>query len=193
MTIDKIDDKKLLISLTDDDMQAFDLRFNQFLWSDIHSRLVISNLLSLAKAETGFHIDKNRLMIEVIPKLDGCMVFFTVLGNKAATARKRFRIKTNADPLIYVFDDFENIIRAVAQLRTAKKNIFNSRVLRYKDKYFLILYTKTLLSTADSMALKEYSKFNYQGKIATSRISEYGTVMINEQAVEKIGEYFGGH
>ena len=108
MNISRIDDIRLLISLASEDMQAFDLRFDQFLWSDKKSRDIIRELLVIAEEKTGFSAENKRLMIEAIPTDDGCAILFTLLSDKLKLARKKFRVQNKHEPFISEFNSADD-------------------------------------------------------------------------------------
>ena len=182
MNISKIDDIRLLISLASEDMQAFDLRFDQFLWSDRKSRNIIRELLIIAEEKTGFSANNKRLMIEAIPLDDGCAILFTLLSDNLKLPRKKFRVKAKHEPFIYEFDRAGDLLDAINKLICLNTNIKLSTAIELKDKYYLIIYLV-------SIVLSEYGKYKCSGKINESKLLEYGNIISKEYAIEQIGEY----
>ena len=188
MTIDRIDDTRLLISLTEEDLQSFGLRFDQILWSDSRTKVVIRSLLALAKAETGFSVESHRVMIEVIPKLEGCLILFTLL-DKRERERKKYKIKSMGEPFIYIFETAEDLLSALERIYAISSHIEDSKLLEYKNRYYLVLYTKSGLIPSVSVILSEYGNKAGCGKVAAAKIAEYGTVVAEHRAIETIGLY----
>lgn len=189
MNISKIDDIRLLISLASEDMQAFDLRFDQFLWSDRKSRNIIRELLIIAEEKTGFSANNKRLMIEAIPLDDGCAILFTRLSDNLKLPRKKFRVKAKHEPFIYEFDRAGDLLDAINKLICLNTNIKLSTAIELKDKYYLIIYTNGGITSAVSIVLSEYGKYKCSGKINESKLLEYGNIISKEYAIEQIGEY----
>ena len=67
MILDKIDEKRLLIALSSEDMDFLDITFNQLDWKNDYSREIIKNLLARAESEIGFSSSNKKLLIEAIP------------------------------------------------------------------------------------------------------------------------------
>lgn len=189
LNISKIDDIRLLISLANEDMQAFDLRFDQFLWSDRKSRNIIRELLEIAEEKTGFSVENKRLMIEAVPINDGCAILFTLLSDKLKLARKKFRVKNKHEPLIYEFNSAGDLLDAISKLIPLNTNIRLSTVIEFQKKYYLIMYTNGGITSAVSVILSEYGKWKGAGKINESKLMEYGKIVSKEYAIEQIGEY----
>lgn len=189
MNISKIDDIRLLISLANEDMQEFDLRFDQFLWSDKKSRNIIRELLEIAEEKTGFSVENKRLMIEAVPINDGCAILFTLLSDKLKLARKKFRVKNKHEPLVYEFNSAGDLLDVVNKLLPLNSNIRLSTVIEIQRKYYLIIYTNVGVTSAVSVILSEYGKWKGSGKISESRLMEYGKVLSKDNAIEQIGKY----
>lgn len=189
MTIDKINDTRLIIALEDKDMQAFDLRFDQFLWSDSKSRHVIKELLLIAKEKTGFSANDKRLMIETLKRDNGCLILFTLLSEKSKKTRKMFKIKIKNDPLIYKFPDTESLLCAIERITLSKKKIKESCVLEYKKSYYLVVAADEGLSVNESAILSEYAKLTGNSSLAVAKLKEHGRVICEKSAIETIGGY----
>ena len=93
MILDKIDEKRLLIALSSEDMDFLDITFNQLDWKNDYSREIIKNLLAKAESEIGFSSSNKKLLIEAIPQSNGCFVIITLLSNKINKSRKIYKIK----------------------------------------------------------------------------------------------------
>lgn len=189
MTISKIDETRLIIALEDKDMQTFNLRFDQFLWSDSKSRHVIKELLLLAKEKTGFCVKNKRLMIETLQRDNGCVILFTLLSDKSKKPRKIFKIKIKNDPLIYKFSDTESLLCAIERIITNKNRIKESCVLEYKQSYYLVVLADKGLSVNESAILSEYAKLTGNSNLAFASLKEHGNVICEKRAIETIGRY----
>ena len=189
LNISRIDDIRLLISLASEDMQAFDLRFDQFLWSDKKSRDIIRELLVIAEEKTGFSAENKRIMIEAIPTDDGCAILFTLLSDKLKLARKKFRVKNKHEPFIYEFNSADDLLDVINKLVPLNTNIKMSTAVALNKKYYLIIYTNGGVTSPVSVILSEYGKWKGSGRINESKLLEYGKIVSDGYAIEKIGEY----
>lgn len=189
MTMNKIDETRLIIALADEDMQAFDLQFDQFLWSDSKSRHVIKELLLKAKEETGFSVNNRRLMIEALPRDSGCLIMFTILSDADQKHRKIYKIKIKDQTLIYKFPDSESLLCAIERVAARKNKIKDSCVLEYNDAYYMVLRAGDGLSLSESAILSEYAKLTGRSKFAFAKIEEHGNIICQNKAIETISRY----
>lgn len=190
MIIDKIDETRLLISLAYEDMQSFNLRFDQFLWSDSKSRNIIKDLLQKAKEQTGFCANNKRMMIEVLPKSGGCIILFTLLFDKAKKVNHRYRIKRKCKCFIYEFETSEYLIRALERIFNLKPNLVDSKIILYNKLYYLILYSDNALTIPLNLILSEYGYYISSNEIYMWDIFKYGTTISSTNAIYDIGNYF---
>ena len=189
LILEKIDETRLLIGLTGEDMDLLDLTFNQLNWKDDYSREVIWKLLSRAKKEIGFMTDDKQLMIEAIPQQDGCFVLITLLA-KLNRERKIFKIKENKKPYVFSFKSSENLIRAIERLYENESKFIRSTVLEYNEKYYIILYIQGSMSTKLQAVVSEYGELIGKDFIVAAQISEQGRLIVKNNAIEKIGRSF---
>lgn len=189
LILEKIDEARLLIALTGDDMELLDITFNQLDWKDDYSREVIWNLLSRAKNETGFSAENKQLMIEAIPQTDGCFVLITLLEEKGQR-RKVFKIKESKKPFVFSFKTSESLIRAIERLYDKETKFIRSTVLEYNDKYYIILHVQSSISTKLQAIISEYGELIGKDYIIAAQINEQGKVIAKNNAIEKMGRYF---
>lgn len=189
MKIEKLDDMRLIISLTEKDMKAFKIDNQNFDWSNDSSKSVIDKLLSDAKEQTGFVVDKHRLMIEFFPNGAGCVIMFTLLS-KGSKKRKIYKIKGSGEPFIYYFVTLEDLFCALNQLSKIQNYISESQIVYYDKKYFIILYTHVGLTPSSSMILSEYGILYGYGKIKAARVCEFGKTIATKDAISQISPLF---
>ena len=189
MVVELIDKTRLLIILDGTDMLAFDFTFDDFFWEDPHSKQIVKDLLEIAKERTGFSADDKKLMIEAIPQGDGCMILFTLLPSKKDGKRKTYKIKNSGEPFVYVFENSDNLLNAVEKLFNMSNSSYDSQLLFYKNKYYLIINASNGLPPPMSILLSEYGNLKGKGKRTFARISEYGKTIIDKNAIQKIGSY----
>ena len=189
LILEKIDETRLLIGLTGEDMDLLDLTFSQLNWKDDYSREVIWKLLSRAKKEIGFMTDDKQLMIEAIPQQDGCFVLITLLA-KLNKERKIFKIKENKRPYVFSFKSSENLIRAIERLYDNECKFVRSTVLEYNKKYYIIIYIQGSMSAKLQAIVSEYGELVGKDFIVAAQVSEQGKIIAKNNAIEKIGKFF---
>lgn len=75
-----IDDNKLKIMLSADDMKLYDITCETIDYDDCFSRRAFRDILSEARERTGFDAGKNKVYVQVYPsKAGGCEMFVTKL------------------------------------------------------------------------------------------------------------------
>lgn len=189
MILEKIDETRLLIELTGEDMDLLDLTFNQLDWKDEYSREVIWKILTRARNEIGFSVEDKQLMIEAIPQTDGCFVLITLLSGRGRE-RRIFKIKESKKPFVFSFKTSENLIRAIERLYDKENKFIRSTVLEYDNRYYIIIYTQGSVSTRIQSIMSEYGELIGKDQIIAAQISEQGKVIAKNNAIEKIGRYF---
>lgn len=190
LTIELLDDRRLLIALAAEDMQTYGLSFEKLFWKDNKSRDAIKDLLEFAEQKTGFSVKGKRLKIETIPQSKGCVMLFTLITNEDVEKRKIFKIKGTGEPFVYEFENAEDLLCAIERIFNKTKSIKDSRLLGYNRKYYLSIYTDTGLSPHASVLLSEYGRLKGNGHRLVSRIGECGTIIVPKNAIQVIGKYF---
>lgn len=191
MILDKIDEKRLLIALSNEDMNFLDITFNQLHWKNDYSREIIKSLLAKAESEIGFASDNKKLLIEAIPQSDGCFVLITLLSNKVNNSRKNYKIKNNFNPFIFFFKDADSIFALIERIYYNDKdfNFVDSSIIEFKNSYYVIFFINGSISSNMSAIISEYGNFVGKDTILAARIFEKGNVIVKNKAIEKFGKY----
>ena len=111
MILELVDESRLLIILSPEDMEDYQLTFDSLDWQNGHSRSVIKEFLRMACRQKGFCPGDSRLLIEAVPDEEGCVLLVTMLPEEKAK-RKVYRIKENQPsltPFLFRFDQAENL------------------------------------------------------------------------------------
>ena len=119
MILELVDESRLLIILSPEDMEDYQLTFDSLDWQNGHSRSVIKEFLRIACRQKGFCPGDSRLLIEAVPDEEGCVLLVTMLPEEKAK-RKVYRIKENQPsltPFLFRFDQAENLLAAVDRCR----------------------------------------------------------------------------
>lgn len=189
MILDKIDEKRLLIALSSEDMDLLDITFKQLDWKNDYSREIIKNLLVRAENEIGFAVDNNKLLIEAIPQPNGCFVIITLLSNKLNNYRKIYKIKNNIKPFIFFFKDSECLMQAIERIYNNQFTFIDSCIVEQKDSYYIILYLNGAISSRLQAIISEYGNLVGKNNIIAARVLEKGSVIIKSNAVETFGKH----
>ena len=184
MTIEQIDNERILIALCDEDMKSFSLEFESMTLSDPHVREMMKSLLSFASIETGIPVKNKKMLIEAIPYVNGCLFLITLTQKKHK--RKVYKIK-NTRPLIFEFSDAEDMLRCISIIYKANVQHIRSDLYNFGSKYILIIKPNRNISHRLEALICEYSERISGGNLTISKLKEYGRIIVTNNAIEKIG------
>lgn len=190
MTIERIDDKRLIIALSEEDVKELSMVFEKL---DLENKLFqsfITQLISLAEKKTGFPIENRKMVIEFLAQNGGYVIFITLLSSKIGHERKVYKIKNDPRPMIFIFKDIENLINAIRRIDKSILSNLKSNLVEYKDFYFLILFPKTILPKSLRFIFNEYGRPYGNGFIKTAKLCERGYTIIQNNAIETIFKFF---
>lgn len=193
MILELVDESRLLIILSPEDMADYQLTFDSLDWRDEHSRSVIKEFLRTACRQKGFCPGDSRLLIEAVPDEEGCVLLVTMLPEETPK-RKIYRIKENhpvLTPFLFQFDQAENLLAAVdrvyRQFYHAKKVTCESRLYLLNRRYYLIMYGGRKLPCPVEILLTEYGSYLGKGRQAAAQVLEHGKLLAGGDAVTTVG------
>ena len=190
MILDKIDEKRLLIALSHEDMDFLDISFKQLDWKNNYSREIIKNILARAESEIGFSSSNKKLLIEAIPQSNGCFVLITLLSNKKNNkSRKIYKIKNQIKPFTFFFKNSDSLLAFIERIYNKKFNFINSSIIEFDNSYYVILYFNGSISSNLLAIISEYGQLVGRNSIVAARVLEKGNVIIKDNAVIKFGKY----
>ena len=143
-----INNTKLKIMLTRDDMASYSLTCDNIDYDNTETRRAFWDILDAAKHKTGFDAATDRIFIQVYPsKAGGCEMYVTKLTSRENREREEdsvsFSIKAPQEDMrdIYSFCGLDDLIAACARLSGAgyrgKSDIWCD--LSQNGHYYLIL------------------------------------------------------
>lgn len=189
MILDKIDDKRLLIALSSEDMDLLNITFKQLNLKNDHSKEIIKDLLVSAENEIGFSTDTNKFLIEAIPASNGCFILITLLYNNQNKSRKIYKIKSNIKPFVFLFKDCESLMQAIERIYSNHFVFNNSCIVEFKNSYYIVLYLTGSISSRLHAIISEYGEFVGKNNVIAARVFEKGNIIVESNAVEKLGKY----
>lgn len=186
MTIEQIDSSKVLIVLGSDDMRDFSLKYSTMSFSDPHSRKILSRLLHLACTKTGISPEGKKMIVEALPRPDGCLILLTL---KPELKRRFYRIKRKSRSVCRLFENVEQLIQASIAL-CKEKYVPDNCVYYYNEKYYMTMENSDAVTPRVYAILCEYSQEAVYDKVAIARIEENGVLVSKDNAHSNIGKYF---
>lgn len=187
MTIDTIDENRIKIDLTDDEIYLLFGGYEKIDYSNEQSKRTLNLLFKKAVPSDEFPLDCRKLLIEVKPITGGCSIYVTKIYKDKPRRYKRVNIKRN---YILSFIGSENMITGVCELnRNAFSKNVKSELYKFCDNYCVIINTDTNIDDVLTH-IKEYCSDIYKSDIIASKVAEYGIAICREKAIQKIGETF---
>ncbi len=182
MTIEQLDTRKVLISLCSEDMENFELKFNDMSFCDEHSRKVLLRLTQLACIKTGLEIKKGTVLMEALPHQSGCLLLVTLMEKPK---RKTYKVKRFKEFPCFVFDSAEEMLSCAESLGSKDISVNRNSLWLYAGRYYL-LFDYPLISPVCRGVLCEYSREIKGTAVNLSRIRESGKLLCRDNAVELI-------
>ena len=189
MILEKIDEQRLLIALTSEDMNTLDLDFKSLTWRNEYSRQIIKQLLLKAESEIGFFVDDSQMMIEAIPQDNGCFVLITLM-TKRNLGRKIYKIKENEKTYLFEFKSLDDILNVIDLLYSKKLFDFKNTILECKDKYYIVVCFKGAIPFNIQSGLTEYGHLLSDNFVYAARMLELGKILVKNDAIKIMGRSF---
>lgn len=207
MKFEKLNENKIRITLTIQDLAEKEIDFNSFMADSAQAQDILLDMLDEAKKETGFDPEDYNLKIEALVMADTNFIFTITkipVEEKVKTAKKKFTVKrkniapssTQAVYLFNSFDDFDDFLVFLgADIPTsfAKKLAKSITLYEYKNKYYLLmnninveLVQKIKLYTS----ITEFGKYVTNSNVFASKLKECGNLIIKNNAIEIGIKYF---
>lgn len=187
MTIEQLDNKRIIIDLKTDDLDALGLKYETIGLKDPKTRKLLRRLMTLAGIKTGIDILDKSLYIEAMPYDMGCVLLITVNAPRPKEEPKKYRIKKDLNYTMFTFENTDDFLTSVRSLYEQGHIFTGSMVYHYKDKYCLIIYAQSAIPSKIKNHLLEFSESSTTQKIAIARVLEHGQPIAKRHAIMYIG------
>ena len=202
MKIEKINDNKLKILLTNDDLKERNIKMAELAFGSEKTRDLFKEMINIAADEYDFDADDSQLMIEAIPiSLEAIVNIVTKKDEeqKIVMHRKKKKNKESSsakvvgieNTSIYEFNTIDDIC-LVAKVLYSRFN-GESILVKKGNKYFLILQNNNSCDEITDEELEiiigEYGKRHIVNSISKAYLFEHGEIIIKENAVDVLSEY----
>ena len=207
MKFEKLNENKIRIILTIQDLTEKHIDFHSFMSNSLESQDILLDMLEEAKKETGFDPEDSNLKIEALAMADTNFVFTItkVCPEPSKSSRKKFTIKrkslnpTTSTQAVYEFCSFEDFCNFVQFLNKSSfsdcvKEIADCVSLySYKSHYYLLIsqiHSEVIDKIKLYTAITEFAKYITNSKVFASKLRECGTVIMNNNALDIGFKYF---
>ncbi len=179
MKIEAISDEKILVALSDKDMDELEITYDEMDYSNIETRRVIWTILDEAKRSLGKPLDtEGKILIEVTPSDDGgCIMCFTAMPSADYKSRKKLVMKKEIEPLLFKALD-EDAFLDTRELLKPLTDLYKSfHIYLYKKNIYFVIYPE--ISKADKIAyiLSDFGDVLFGDNELLSHIFEYGKIL----------------
>ena len=195
MKFEKVNNDKIKITLSMDDLKANDIDFHSFMANSQETESLFLAVLDKAERDYGFSTDNYNLKVETLALDSGSFVVTITRSRfedeKNITQKKRFRVSrkspSNSFPsLVYKFSTFENFCQFVESLSFI--NLYDvdkiskiSMLYSYNNSFYLVLDNINAkypgLSTFTS-SITEFATYVNSSPVFIAKLYESGKLII---------------
>ncbi len=173
-----LSDNKFKICLSSEEVASLFGSFEMIDYDTPHTKAIIDSIIINALPEKMLPFDCDKVLIEVFPDGDGCIVEVTKIYGSGKSAKKRRK-----QEYILLFSSSEDMINYIKSLKPSDiLKVKDNTLYRYKNAFFLSvnIRDKSLLINA-----REYSRVIPVKNPTGEMLLEYGKRLYSG-AIEKI-------
>jgi len=198
MELRLLNENKLKIILTNEDMASLDITYEEMDYQDdLGTRRVLWEILDQAKRQTGFDAGKEKLYVQVHPdKSGGCFMYVTKTDEQLGqykgepyTYEKKYKSKlytgVKKKRVLYMFDNSETLLEACNQLNLTGYN-GKSDIFADDSRYYLYIEDNREVSLD---LISEYGVL-INNPFFGFYLDEHTKKIMSNDAVKKFSEIF---
>lgn len=197
MKIEKLNENKLKITLSLDDLEERNIDLQSFIYNSPESQDLFWDMMSEAEKEYGFDVNESMIYVEASSNGTGLFTlivtktdepnFIGQARQKANLRKKNFKLKRKAINItspksLYIFESFDDVCDFCKTIDLSI--VGNNTLYRLDDEYYLKIENSNFNHIIDFASLAK----NYETTIG--KINEYGKVIVEENALQEIGKSF---
>lgn len=201
MKIEKINDNKIRITLSNSELEERNLDFQSLRYNTPEAQTLFFDMMKMAETEHGFHTANCQLFIEAASVNGGqFIVTITKLHDKVLPAMPKKKAivpelkvkkKTLILNLIYRFESFEEL----CGLTNSKMLPLNlpTELYEYNNVYFLSVKTESMEKDQlkkVNLIISEFGELVQDSEMMTATLAEHGNRIIKQYALKKISQHF---
>lgn len=205
MRIEKINENKIRIFVSFDDLEERDIDLSSFNYNSPETQELFWDLMEQAELELGFETNESQLCIEAVTDVDqGFVITITKIDDdgdfesiqkfiKNRYKRNDLKVKKKNNSIcstvmIYNMESFDDLCAACARLKPLY--LGDSSVYQCEGSYYLVL--KRMDDIEHNPAKMENILSEYGDRILNvsffeGYLNEYGTVMLEHDAIGYLG------
>lgn len=194
MKIEKLNENKLKITLSMDDLQERNIDLQSFIYNSPESQDLFWDMMQEAEKEYGFDIDESMIYVEasssgpgmftlIVTKSDSILNTQTTTKPKAKTKSiklKRKSVDINTPKVLYAFKTFDDICDFC---KTIDCSVLTENTLyELNNEFYLETSNMPFKHILDFACIVRYSN------TLIGTINEYGTIICANDALQQIGK-----
>ena len=191
MELLRINEKKLKVILTEEDMDRYRLDQDTMDYDTTETRSAFWQILDEAKHRTGFDACGARIFVQIYPSRGGGCEMYVTLVEEERQRRTGNEGLVRGGESLYRFDTLAlllTVCRKLSELGYAEK----SAAYVEGDAYYLLIRERLESSIMSPNAIGEFSFIEeygvrLSGAIALARLREHGRCLEGEEAVLRLG------
>ena len=195
MKIEKVNENKIKITLSSEDLKARNIDVQSFIYNSPESQDLFWDVMREAEKEYGFSVDESMVYVEASATASGIFTLTVTktanslnqpsLRNKLRKQNYKLKRKSTKIPLdnsIYRFenfDDFCNFCQVASIEKFGKNSLYELNSLYY-----------FMVSNMPNSNILEYATRERNQDFLLARIAEYGKTIVLDNAIEVISKSF---
>jgi len=184
-----INEDKLKIRLSRQDMLEAGLVYENMNYSDNHTKRTLLSLLEKAKKQAGFAPRGAKLFIETYETEDkGCDLYFTIIRRPS----KLKDSQTVISPVLFEFESAGELIEGACKVfERYSHRIYKSSLYLLNGKYRLLVYNLDYNDKLSVYFLSEFALKLGEDEVLAAYTMEHGREIILDSAIDTLSKYFG--
>lgn len=207
MKFEKLNENKLRIIVSTQDLIEKHIDFHSFMSSSLESQDIFLDMLDMAEKEVGFITKNYKVRIEAFAMNNEDFIFtVTRLADKNEKEPtklnkikfKRKKVTNLAEQSVYKFSSFDDFCNfSLALQNSSIKNINNAckaiMLYTYKDSYYLVfsnINKEYKYQNKLSSLLTEFSTYINNSELYVCKLRECGKIYFKNNAIKTCQKYF---
>lgn len=193
MRFELLDHQKLRVVLTSADLRGYHLTYEEIDYENAGTRSALLDILQLAHAETGYLPASGKLLVEIYPLGNGCVIYFgDAEEEKSAPHAAENNMREVAEPEVFTFACCDDMIAACSQVFLLHCHRIHKSSLYYiAGNFHLVLYPLDGKSGKCCAFLREYGRHACHGALLAAYLCEHAQTVVQDNAVDTIAYYLG--
>ena len=195
LRIERVSTDQFTIFLTFDDLMERGFTANE-LWKDVaNAGNLFSDMMYEASSELGIELEGMLLVHVHLMQAQGMHVYVTQKMEETNWDddfdEDFIEMKVTLDEsseLIFSFDEFEDVIQVASYLSNV--SISGGNIYYMNDRYYMLLQDEDLNDIYKENIIAILSEFSSPSIVTSARLNEYGKIIMEDDAIDKIIENF---